>query len=179
MKSLPVKARHCFSASHYPESPLTRWTAFSYPYTCWFCAYIKRFVYSIIRERQYNECVRQPFGWFQNEIEGGRQCIYVTKPTAVCCSVSMDIPTPPIRQEKQLQHERDHCKEVMFKHNNTPPKEATHRQENMKSILGSCGERFFFEPPVHMSCGSMFTLAKLLLQSQSGAGGRRRNLYWR
>ena len=59
-----------------------------------------------------------------------------------------------IQQEKQLQEERDHCKEVMFEYNNTHPREDTRRQAIMKSILGSCGECFFFEPPVHMSYGN-------------------------
>ena len=58
-----------------------------------------------------------------------------------------------IQQEKQLQEERDHCKEVIFAYNNTHPRESEHRQEIMRSILGSCGEQFFFEPPVHMSYG--------------------------
>jgi len=59
-----------------------------------------------------------------------------------------------IQQEKQLQEERDHCKEVMFEYNNTHPREDARRQNLMKSILGSCGKHFFFEPPVHMSYGS-------------------------
>ena len=59
-----------------------------------------------------------------------------------------------IQQEKQLQEERDHCKEVMFEYNNTHPREDARRQSIMKGILGSCGERFFFEPPVHMSYGN-------------------------
>ena len=59
-----------------------------------------------------------------------------------------------IQQERELQQERDHCKEVMFDYNNTPPREGERRQELMRSILGSCGESFFFEPPVHMSYGT-------------------------
>ena len=59
-----------------------------------------------------------------------------------------------IQQEKQLQEERDHCKEVMFEYNNTHPREDARRQALMKSILGSSGERFFFEPPVPMSYGT-------------------------
>lgn len=58
-----------------------------------------------------------------------------------------------IQQEQLLQEERDHCKEVMFEYNNTHPKEDARRQAIMKNILGSCGEHFFFEPPVHMSYG--------------------------
>ena len=44
-----------------------------------------------------------------------------------------------IQQEKQLQEERDHCKEVMFEYNNTHPREDARRQSIMKNILGSCG----------------------------------------
>lgn len=58
-----------------------------------------------------------------------------------------------IQQEGQLQEERDHCKEMMFEYNNTHPREDARRQAIMKGILGSSGERFFFEPPVHMSYG--------------------------
>ena len=58
-----------------------------------------------------------------------------------------------IQQEKQLQEERDLCKEAMFEYNQTPPREGERRQSIMRQILGSCGERFFFEPPVHMSYG--------------------------
>ena len=59
-----------------------------------------------------------------------------------------------IQQEKQLQKERDHCKEMMFEYNNTHPREDARRQEIMRGVLGSCGDRFFFEPPVHMSYGN-------------------------
>ena len=59
-----------------------------------------------------------------------------------------------IQQERELQEERDRCKEVMFAYNNTHPREGERRQEIMRNILGSCGENFFFEPPVHMSYGS-------------------------
>ena len=45
-----------------------------------------------------------------------------------------------IQQEKQLQEERDHCKEMMFEYNNTHPREDALRQTIMRSILGSCGE---------------------------------------
>ena len=41
--------------------------------------------------------------------------------------------------------------EVMFEYNNTHPREDARRHDIMKSILESCGQRFFFEPPVHMS----------------------------
>ena len=59
-----------------------------------------------------------------------------------------------IQQEKQLKEERDYCKEVMFEYNNTHPRNKEKRNQIMKGILGSCGERFFFEPPVHMSYGN-------------------------
>lgn len=59
-----------------------------------------------------------------------------------------------IRQELDLQEERDHCKEVMFAYNNTHPREGERRQQIMQNILGTCGKNFFFEPPVHMSYGS-------------------------
>ena len=42
-----------------------------------------------------------------------------------------------IHQERQLQDERDHCKEVMFEYNNTHPREDARRHDIMKSILGS------------------------------------------
>ncbi|MBR2890615.1 MAG: hypothetical protein IKC09_10120 [Oscillospiraceae bacterium] len=59
-----------------------------------------------------------------------------------------------IQQETQLQEERDHCKEVMFEYNNTHLREDARRQAIMKGILGSSGEQFFFEPPVHISYGN-------------------------
>ena len=59
-----------------------------------------------------------------------------------------------IQQEKELQEERDHSKAVIVDYNNTHPTESDKRKEIMKGLLGSCGERFFFETPVHMSYGS-------------------------
>ena len=59
-----------------------------------------------------------------------------------------------VQQERELQEERDRCKEVMFAYNNTHPREGERRQEIMRNILGTSGEHFFFEPPVHMSYGS-------------------------
>ena len=57
-------------------------------------------------------------------------------------------------QEQALEKERVQCKEILFHFNNTPPSQEKQRQEIMKNLLGSCGNRFFFEPPVHMSYGS-------------------------
>ena len=57
-------------------------------------------------------------------------------------------------QEIELEKERIHCKEVLFNYNNTPPSKQELRQQIMQQLLGSCGEKFFFEPPVHMSYGS-------------------------
>ena len=59
-----------------------------------------------------------------------------------------------IEQEIELQEERIHCKEVLFDFNLTPPSKQELRQKTMKQLLGSCGENFFFEPPVHMSYGT-------------------------
>lgn len=59
-----------------------------------------------------------------------------------------------IRQEKELNEERKHCKEVMYDYNNTRPSEGKRRLELLKSILGDCGDRVFIETPVHMSYGS-------------------------
>ena len=60
----------------------------------------------------------------------------------------------------------------MFEYNNTHPREDGLRQAIMKGILESSGERFFFEPPVHMSYGKHVHIGeKLLFQLQSGAGG--------
>ena len=59
-----------------------------------------------------------------------------------------------IQQEKELQAERDHCKAVIFDYNNTHPTESEKRTEIMQGLLGSVGNRFFFETPVHMSYGS-------------------------
>ena len=59
-----------------------------------------------------------------------------------------------IEQEQALQKERVQCKETLFKYNNTPPSQEELRQQIMQQLLGSCGEHFFFEPPVHMSYGS-------------------------
>ena len=57
-------------------------------------------------------------------------------------------------QEQELEKERIQCKEVLFHYNNTTPSQGEKRQELMKNLLGSCGQSFFFEPPVHMSYGS-------------------------
>lgn len=57
-------------------------------------------------------------------------------------------------QEQELEKERIQCKEVLFHYNNTSPSQGEKRQELMKNLLGSCGQSFFFEPPVHMSYGS-------------------------
>lgn len=59
-----------------------------------------------------------------------------------------------IEQELLLEKERIHCKEILFNYNNTPPSKDALRKQIMKQLLGSCGEHFFFEPPVHMSYGS-------------------------
>ena len=59
-----------------------------------------------------------------------------------------------IQQERQLQEERDHCKEVVFEYNNTHPREDVRRQEIMRGLLGGCGQHFFFESPVHMAYGN-------------------------
>lgn len=59
-----------------------------------------------------------------------------------------------IQQERELLEERNQCKRDVYEYNNTHPDDADKRREIMKGILGSCGERFFFEPPVHMSYGS-------------------------
>ena len=59
-----------------------------------------------------------------------------------------------IQQEKELQEERDHCKEVIYDYNNTRPSESARRKELLKELLGSCGESVFIETPVHMSYGS-------------------------
>ena len=58
------------------------------------------------------------------------------------------------QQELELQQERDHCKEVIYDYNNTRPSESAKRTQIMKSLLGSCGQRFFIETPVHMSYGN-------------------------
>lgn len=59
-----------------------------------------------------------------------------------------------IQQEKELEAERKHCKEVMYDYNNTRPSEDEKRLELLKGILGDCGDRVFIETPVHMSYGS-------------------------
>lgn len=59
-----------------------------------------------------------------------------------------------IRQERELDAERKHCKEVMYDYNNTRPSEDGRRLELLKGILGDCGDRVFIETPVHMSYGS-------------------------
>ena len=43
-----------------------------------------------------------------------------------------------IRQEKQLQEERDHCKEMMFEYNNTHPREDDRRQAIISSSNPRC-----------------------------------------
>ena len=57
------------------------------------------------------------------------------------------------QQEMELQEERDYCKEVIYDYNNTRPREGARRTQIMKSLLGSCGQNVFIEPPVHMSYG--------------------------
>ena len=59
-----------------------------------------------------------------------------------------------IQKERQLQEERDHCKEVVFEYNNTHPREDVRRQEIMRGLLGGCGQHFFFETTVHMAYGN-------------------------
>lgn len=59
-----------------------------------------------------------------------------------------------IQQERELEAERKHCKEVMYDYNNTRPSEDEKRLELLKGILGDCGGRVFIETPVHMSYGS-------------------------
>ena len=48
-----------------------------------------------------------------------------------------------VQQERELQEERDRCKEVMFAYNNTHPREGERRQEIMRNILGTSGEHFY------------------------------------
>ncbi len=59
-----------------------------------------------------------------------------------------------IRQERELEAERKHCKEVMFDYNNTRPSEDGKRLELLKGVLADCGDHVFIETPVHMSYGS-------------------------
>ena len=59
-----------------------------------------------------------------------------------------------IEQEKELEAQRRHCKEVMFDYNNTRPSENVKKKEILKGILGHCTERVFIESPVHMSYGN-------------------------
>lgn len=59
-----------------------------------------------------------------------------------------------IQLEQELSAERKHCKQVMFDYNNTRPDEEEKRTQILKGILGSYGEHFFIESPVHMSYGS-------------------------
>ena len=57
-------------------------------------------------------------------------------------------------QEKELEAQRRHCKEVMFDYNNTRPSENVKKKEILKGILGHCTDRVFIESPVHMSYGN-------------------------
>ena len=41
-----------------------------------------------------------------------------------------------VQQERELQEERDRCKEVMFTYNNTHPREGERRQEIMRLAVG-------------------------------------------
>lgn len=59
-----------------------------------------------------------------------------------------------IEQEKKLEAQRRHCKEVMFDYNNTRPSEDVKKKEILKEILGHCTDRVFIESPVHMSYGN-------------------------
>ena len=59
-----------------------------------------------------------------------------------------------IEQEKELEAQRRHCKEVMFDYNNTRPSENVKKKEILKGILGHCTDRVFIESPVHMSYGN-------------------------
>ena len=59
-----------------------------------------------------------------------------------------------IEQERRLDEERKHCKEVMFDYNSTRPSEGEKRLQILKGILGSCGDHVYIENPVHMSYGS-------------------------
>ena len=59
-----------------------------------------------------------------------------------------------IEQEKKLEAQRRHCKEVMFDYNNTRPSENVKKKEILKGILGHCTDRVFIESPVHMSYGN-------------------------
>ena len=43
-----------------------------------------------------------------------------------------------IEQEKELEAQRRHCKEVMFDYNNTRPSENVKKKEILKGILGHC-----------------------------------------
>lgn len=43
-----------------------------------------------------------------------------------------------IEQEKKLEAQRRHCKEVMFDYNNTRPSEDVKKKEILKGILGHC-----------------------------------------
>ena len=59
-----------------------------------------------------------------------------------------------IQQEKELEAERKHCKEVMYDYNNTRPCEEEKRLRILKEILGECGDHVYIETPLHMSYGS-------------------------
>ena len=58
------------------------------------------------------------------------------------------------KEEKELEAQRRHCKEVMFDYNNTRPSENVKKKEILKGILGHCTDRVFIESPVHMSYGN-------------------------
>lgn len=52
-----------------------------------------------------------------------------------------------------LEEERMNCKELIYDYNLTRPSQINERKEILKRLLGSTGENFFIEPPLHMAYG--------------------------
>ena len=52
-----------------------------------------------------------------------------------------------------LEEERMNCKELIYDYNLTRPSQTIERKEILKKLLGTTGDNFFIEPPLHMAYG--------------------------
>jgi len=59
---------------------------------------------------------------------------------------------------KELFEERQYAKKLVFKFNKLPPSKIAERDEIIRKLLGSTGEKFFIEPPFRCDYGYNITI---------------------
>lgn len=61
---------------------------------------------------------------------------------------------------KELLHERQLAKEMIFEFNSLPPTQIEQRNKILKNLLGATKENYFFEPPFRCDYGYNISIGK-------------------